>query len=212
MVVEVLARVKGQAVLADAQSFADEVLSLLRPGCKRIEVAGSIRRGAEVVGDIEVVAEPKIVWEKDDTSLWGEMKDRDLLEESIEHAIRVGALERESGAGRYEKLRHVESGLQVDAFVVRPPAQWGLIMLLRTGPARFSQEFVTEVRRRGMHVARGAVHDGPGHDDPNRCRCEVIETPDEADVFRVTGIADVPPAFRNVWMVRQWEGLRASHS
>jgi DNA polymerase/3'-5' exonuclease PolX len=203
MVVEVLRRVKGQAVLADAQSFADEIVGLLEPGCERLEVAGSIRRGAGVVGDIEIVAMPKIVVERDPSVLWADSTmERDLLVECIDHAVSVGRLAREAGAGRYEKLRHVESGLQVDVFVVRPPAEWGVILLLRTGPARFSQEFVTEVRARGMHVAKGALHEGPGHDDPGKCRCPVIATPEESDVFREVDMAEVPPEFRGVWSYR----------
>lgn len=39
-------------------SIALPVVELLRPRCKRIEIAGSLRRRREEIGDIEIVAEP----------------------------------------------------------------------------------------------------------------------------------------------------------
>lgn len=45
--------------LAAAQHIADRAYGALAPHCFRISIAGSIRRKAPEVGDIEVVAIPK---------------------------------------------------------------------------------------------------------------------------------------------------------
>jgi len=46
--------------LADARVIAESLMAALGPGCERIEIAGSIRRGRPDVGDIELVAIPRI--------------------------------------------------------------------------------------------------------------------------------------------------------
>jgi hypothetical protein len=44
---------------AEMMFLALEVLRLLAPYCARIAIAGSLRRGKELVGDIEIVAQGK---------------------------------------------------------------------------------------------------------------------------------------------------------
>ena len=43
-----------------AKEISEKWLGILSPSCERVEVAGSLRRGSETVGDIEFVAIPKI--------------------------------------------------------------------------------------------------------------------------------------------------------
>ncbi len=103
------------------------------------------------------------------------------------------------------KLQHVRSGLQVDLFVVRPPAQWGVLYLIRTGPAAYSRRFVTDLHSIGWHVAEGALHRGGGLSDrdgwhaPFGCpdRCEAIATPEEGDVYATIGRPMPTPADRD---------------
>lgn len=63
---------KGEKVeLAAARRMADRLLALLAPACERIAIAGSIRRGVPLVGDIEIVAMPRVTTEPAG-DLWGE--------------------------------------------------------------------------------------------------------------------------------------------
>jgi len=81
--------------------------------------------------------------------------------------------------------------LAVDLFSVLPPAQWGVIMMIRTGPAEFSRRLVTPrgsggLLPDGLRVRDGAIWDGE----------HAIATPEEDDVWRVLGLAPVAPEDR----------------
>lgn len=109
--------------------MADELRLWLRPAVERIEVAGSLRRGRPEVGDIELVAVPR--FEADQTDLWG--SPANALERRLDFSIERGwlAVAPDGKRGpRYSKLRHPDSGLQVDLFSVLPPecTRCGIIM------------------------------------------------------------------------------------
>jgi len=177
--------------LAEARAAALDVVSLLAPACEQIEVAGSIRRGAETAGDIEIVATPRFRVEETPGTLFdGPARvEIDELGERITVLLSRGALApplRPASGERYRRLVHVASGLQLDLFAVRPPAQWGVILAIRTGPAAYSQWLVVQARKRHLHVAGGALHRGGL--GCGAIPCEVIETPEEADLYRALGL------------------------
>lgn len=185
----------------EAQVVAARLLAQLGPVSERIAVAGSLRRGASDVGDLELLAIPKTTTEAVDRGdLWGSthVMERDLLAEEIEVMRADGILalhpDRPAAGDRYQRLIHTRTELQVDLFAVRPPAQWGVLFLIRTGPVAYSQAFVTEVRRRGYHVAGGALH--VGSLGCGAIACTVVPTPEEADVYRAVGIPFVEPGDR----------------
>lgn len=178
--------------LAQAKACAQRVVTELAPGCSQILVAGSIRRGRPDVGDIEIVAVPRIVQAPDRffetaSALDGLIADSPLLE-------------RLSGGERYVKLRHRGNEMQVDLFVTTQE-QFGLILLIRTGPADYSQWLVTELRRHGMHSGGGSLRKGlRDHSTPAEsvCTCEAIPTPEERDVYTALGLPYVEPQDRHV--------------
>jgi len=182
--------------LADAYAVADELRLWLRPAVERIEVAGSLRRGKAEVGDIELVAVPR--FEADETDLWGQPVN--MLERRLDWSNERGWLDRPPGGKRgprYAQLRHAESGLQVALFSVLAPAQWGVIFLIRTGPASYSQWLMTEAMRRGKHVRDGALRSALtcGQD---ACTCPILPTPEEADVYAALGLPYLAPERREV--------------
>lgn len=71
--------------------------------------------------------------------------------------------------------------------------QWGVIFLLRTGPADFSRRFVTPRRQGGMLPEWALVKDGAIW---HRSTGKVIETPEEDDVWKLLGIEPIPPEAR----------------
>lgn len=183
----------------EASIVAAELVAALRGGCERIEVAGSLRRGRPDVGDIELVAIPTITRETVPDGMFDErIVERDGLAEAVEALRADGVLiphpDRPAMGQRYSRLLHVGSGLQVDLFAVLPPAQWGVIFLIRTGPADYSQRVVTLARKRGYHVSAGAVHRGGL--GCGSSPCEVIATPDEYDVLRLFGLPPLMPEQR----------------
>ncbi len=179
--------------LTEAIAGASELEMMLHPVTERVEVAGSIRRGRPDVGDIELVAVPR--YQSD--GLFGTAT-VNLLTERVDHLIERGYLASHptdpKRGERYSKLFLPSRGLQVDLFSATE-ATFGLILLIRTGPAAYSQRFVTDLRRRSLHVAGGALHRGGL--GCGAYVCETVPTPDEADVFGAAGWPVTPPELRS---------------
>jgi DNA polymerase/3'-5' exonuclease PolX len=181
----------------DAYVAAYGLAAGLSPGCERIEIAGSIRRGRPDVGDIELVAVPRV------SPVYGLLGDEPIGEFNGLLEVRDGLIADGTLAPhptdpkmgpRYSKLMHPASGLQVDLFSARPET-FGLILLIRTGPADYSRRFVTDIRRIGWHVANGELHRGGL--GCGTYVCEVVPTPEERDVYAAIGHPWVPPVARD---------------
>jgi DNA polymerase/3'-5' exonuclease PolX len=153
-----------------ARIVADELVGLLAPACARVEIAGSIRRERDLVSDIEIVATPRYE-ERAGADLWGTPYEADLLEERIASTdglgLRAVEAHRQDGSvtvtkrdGRsYKALEY--RGMPVDLFIVRPGEQdWGVIFAIRTGPAEWSHQLVTDCQRYLRRVAGGKLYRG----------------------------------------------------
>jgi DNA polymerase/3'-5' exonuclease PolX len=160
---------------------ADRIAALLSPGCERIEVAGSVRRKRPDVGDIEIVARPKME-PGQPASLFAEPPMVSALDSTLALVIAAGILaphpERPANGERYKRLWVPASGLQLDLFLVRPPAEWGPIFTIRTGPADYSQRLVTALRRKGWRCEEGRVLDNEN---------ERVPCPEERDFLAACG-------------------------
>jgi DNA polymerase/3'-5' exonuclease PolX len=183
--------------LADATAIADELVAQLRPGTERIEVGGSIRRKRQDIGDIELVAVPRIDLVRVPGLFEDKVLEQDALELLIDTLLIQGTLEPHptdpKRGDRYAKLIHAKSRLQVDLFKARRYT-FGLIWLIRTGPAEYSRHLVTVARERGHHVAGGELHEG--HLGCSATPCTVVPTPEEADVYQALGAHYIEPEDR----------------
>lgn len=66
--------------LVVAERHAQRIVEAISGACERIQIAGSIRRRKEEVGDIEIVAIPK----RGGTDLFGEPSDDSMLDPVLE--------------------------------------------------------------------------------------------------------------------------------
>lgn len=189
--------------LEAAVRTAERLRRLLQPYCQRIEIAGSVRRRRLQVKDIELVCVPNMIDKPG--SLLPEAAEqvsaldcylRTMTEAST--SVAKDNLRSPAWGPRYKKLRY--EGAAVDLFIVLPPAEWGLIYFLRTGPSDWSRLAVT-VRSKGgwlpdsLAVAEGHIREsGVGGQESGR----VIHTPEEIDVFGVLGMDWVEPQMRGV--------------
>jgi DNA polymerase/3'-5' exonuclease PolX len=92
-----------------------------------------------------------------------------------------------------DRMKQIElpEGIMLDLFIVLPPAQWGVIYAIRTGPADYSHWLVTLRKHGGALPSYMKVHDGGIYED-----AELIETPEESDVFKLLQMQYVKPEDR----------------
>lgn len=174
--------------LAEAERIAAEILADVAPFTERVEVAGSIRRGKAEVGDIEIVATPRLA----PAGLFGD-RTVSALWEHLCTSESYSFIKGDRADGRYHQLQHrAYAGLQVDIFLAQPD-NWGWILLVRTGSAVFSTGALTAWKRlQGIGPdAKGSI-DGRLVDRAGR----QIATPEEATVFELLGMEGVPPRRR----------------
>lgn len=174
--------------LAEAEGIAGALVADLLPVCRRIEVAGSVRRRKDLVGDIEIVAIPRY----EPAGLFGDC----LANRLWEHLHQSGAYRFSKGDnpdGRYYQLAlPAHPDLQVDLFLAQPE-NWGLILLVRTGSAEFSAAMLARWKR-----VQGIGREGAGSVDGRLVTRDgaVVSTPEEETVFRLLGLVSVPPERR----------------
>lgn len=176
----------------EAAAIAITMRDAIQGLCNRVEIAGSLRRHRPEIGDIELVIEPKPL--PPDVELFNrlapESPERDAaisLAPALFELQRLGA-RLVSGGSRLKKLYMPDYGIQVELYIVLPPAQWGVLFTIRTGSANFSHWAVTPRKYGGglpsyLSVSNGAVHNSKG---------EIIPTPDEADFLRILELEYLP--------------------
>lgn len=180
----------------EARRIAEQLVALIALSCVRVEIAGSIRRAAPTIGDIDLVcepiAEPVLDLFGDPT---GAVEDR--LHDRLCDLERLGTIEkRRNTAGQAAwgpKLkRAVYRGLGVDIQSVTNPTTWGSWLLIRTGPADLNKAIVTP-RHQGGLLPPGfewkdgfKLYRGGGR----------VETPTEQSVFAALGLRYLEPSAR----------------
>ena len=122
--------------------LAVELKELLQDSCARIEVAGGLRRGKENPHDIELVCKPspKEIFGYANTldeRMWQLLMDGKIIYGDKSKNGKLAPF-----STRYYRIRY--QGEKVDIFSVLPPAQFGVIYLIRTGDAGFSHWFVNK--------------------------------------------------------------------
>jgi len=160
-----------RVVLSKAIPIAEEVLAALRahPASDRVEVAGSLRRRADSVKDLDIIAtasDPKAL-----ARTLGEME----LVESVQNSGDAGA----------RVTTH--TGMKIDLKVVEPD-QFGNVLQHFTGSKAHNVALRENAVRRGLHISEyGILDDESG--ETTRCASE------EA-VYERLGLPWIPPELR----------------
>lgn len=143
---------KIKRTIDQVMPIAEMIVDRLTPYCERIEIAGSLRRKAVAVGDIEILAIPK--WQ---TNLFGE-EDLTMPSElssylnSLMANDKIHHTEKKRWGDKLKSFQVVTSNVrtfQVDLFIQPDPATWGVNMMIRTGSAEFSKKMVTQKNKGG---------------------------------------------------------------
>lgn len=137
--------------LASAELMGEAILDVLEPHVVRSCIAGSVRRKVPEVKDIEIVVEPRMV-ERGFFSL----PDPDV-EEILSLTHTLGNVVKSGEKYVQVELGELDPPIKLDLFLVTPPAEWGTILAIRTGPARFSTLAVTRIKNRGWRCDQGRI-------------------------------------------------------
>ncbi len=182
---------KTKISLEIAKRKASEIVEFLTPFVQRIEIAGSIRRQKEFVGDVEIVVIPKMTEVR---NLFGESAG---MISNLESApfVEIGRLTK--NGSKFKQILLTE-GYCLDLFVVTHPAQWGLILCLRTGPSQFSQWTMTQRNKGGVLPSYAKVKNGFVYVDE-----KVFPCPEEIDFLNFCDLGWVEPSERSAnWAVK----------
>ncbi|MGV3617977.1 MAG: hypothetical protein ACO1SV_21840 [Fimbriimonas sp.] len=183
--------------LDQADVLAYRLIQILGPTCERIQVAGSIRRRKREVGDVELLMIPKL--ESAAENLFGESEAQvnrqfELVNTLVAEGVLEDRLDKNGHRARGERYQRVTfEGTPVDLFCCLPPAEWGYILMLRTGPAEFNERIVCPRVKNGTVLQIGQeFRDGALWD-----RGLKVATPEEEDLFDYLGIPWIAPEDRN---------------
>jgi DNA polymerase/3'-5' exonuclease PolX len=189
----------GERIARDeAMLHAADLGALIGNACAQLVIAGSLRRGLEHVGDIELVAVPYVHPDRDLFGVPNHLGERqDALHERVIRLIADGQIERRQYPSRrgafgrkHKSLRY--RGVGVDLFATTAD-QFGLMVLIRTGPADWSRRFVTHRSQGGMLPDWLRVTDGHL---VNTDTGTIIPTPTEQAVFDAAQLPYVAPENR----------------
>lgn len=176
--------------LAYAERVALSIVETLAPACERIEIAGSVLRRKLEVSDIELVVVPKFV-QGPVADLFSPPPMVSALDDALAGLERSGRLvphpDKPANGTRYKKRWAPKAGMQVDLFIVLPPAEWGVLFAIRTGSRDYSARAVTALHAHGLRSEDGRILRGN----------EVVPCPEESDFFRLAGMPLLPPHERH---------------
>jgi DNA polymerase (family X) len=164
-------RARVRTLLSKALAVGDELVALLReqPSVIDVELAGSARRWADDVKDLDIVASSS---------------DPDGLVEAFCSSPAIDVVQSSGPAGA-RVLTH--SGLPVDLRIV-PAEAFGNLLQHFTGSGRHNEALRTAAVKRGLHVSEYGILD----DDSG----ESLALTTEEEVYERLGMKWIPPELR----------------
>ena len=151
------------------------------PGVERMEVAGSLRRRKETIGDVDILASS----EGDGTPV-------------VDHFVSYPGAARVEGAGGTKGSIVLHSGLQVDLRVI-PARSFGAALQYFTGSKEHNVAVRTRAVRAGLRVNEWGVFRVPEGGDASELGKEGGERvagATEEEVYEALGMPWVPPVLR----------------
>jgi DNA polymerase (family 10) len=164
-------RPKPRMLLSKALTVGEELVAALRehPAALRVELAGSARRRADTVKDLDIVAASS---------------DPEALSAAF---CELGAIDTVSTSGAAGAKVVTHSGLPVDLRIV-PEEAFGNLLQHFTGSGKHNEAMRTEAVRRGLHVSEYGISD----DESGASQAFTTEE----EVYERLGMDFIPPELR----------------
>ena len=167
-----------------ANACAERLLAWLTPHCERIEVAGSIRRKCQDIGDVDFVCIPKMQAMAD--LLGNPETPKNLTAHEIKRRCLAEAWPIIKAGPTY--LVFEGGGVQVDLWFC-DEGNWGSVLMCRTGSKSHNIWIAGIAKNRGGHW-----HPHCGLQLPGR-RTTIAKT--ETDIYSAIGVDFIPPEARD---------------
>ena len=122
-----MAKVEAKIKHKEASKLAKEIIDEIRPLVETFQVAGSLRRGAEEIGDVDIVVIPK-----------------EGFTEKVDEIIKVTSSGKRKIYGTYK-------GTPINFFMTEEKS-WGACLMTATGPAIYNIRKRFLVKRMGFKL------------------------------------------------------------
>ena len=165
--------------LDEATEIAEPMYDFLKDqqGVEAIEIAGSLRRAKETIGDVDILigADEKYI--------------TDLFDAFVNHNLVVEIL----GRGETKSSIRTENGRQVDLRIVKPE-QFPAALMYFTGSKEHNVVLRQRARERGLSLNEYGLFrlDGEGNTNFDK----PIEYSSEADIYKHLDLHFIPPELR----------------
>jgi DNA polymerase (family 10) len=159
-----------------AQGFADTISELIRafPGIDEITPAGSLRRGRETVGDLDLL-------------VTGPACEPDVVSAAVEHVAALPLIDKLIAKGQNKVSFTLRNNLQVDVRLL-PRASYGAALQYFTGSKMHNVALRQRAIKRGLTLSEYAL-----------LRLEdnvVVAAASEADIYNALDMDYIPPELR----------------
>jgi DNA polymerase (family X) len=159
-----------------AQQHADTIINLIRafPGIDEIIPAGSLRRGRETVGDLDLLAT-------------GPACEPDVVSEAVEHVANLPLIDKLIAKGQNKVSFTLRNNLQVDVRLL-PRASYGAALQYFTGSKMHNVALRQRAIKRGLTLSEYAL-----------LRLEdnvIVAAASEAEIYNALDLDYIPPELR----------------
>lgn len=186
-----------------AIDVAKELEPLLSPFCSRLAIAGSVRRGKDMVGDLEILFVSQTEQRPNPDSLFGEPVEVQLALEALDEMVRQRIIlprpkcdGTRTWGSAIRLAAHCFTTLPVDFFRATEES-WFNLLVCRTGGAQTNMEIASRAKERmlqwnpsidcaGFTMLNTRGGDGKGGR-------QQIRVSSEEDVFATVGMEYLPP-------------------
>lgn len=175
--IESYRQLTGRFLLDVADGIAEKITELLKgvPGVEKVTPAGSLRRGRETVGDLDLLVTGKCC------------ESEPQREKVIERILSFPGIQEVLAKGENKVSFKLRSGMQVDVRLL-PPDSFGAAMQYFTG----SKNHNVQLRQRALKQGYTLNEYGLARLDDNK----IVASKTEEEIYKKLGLAYIAPELR----------------
>jgi DNA polymerase (family 10) len=166
-----------------ALAVANKIVEELRPACDRIEIAGSLRREACTVHDIDIVLLPKEAPQE------FALRDLTPLDDLLRQLIKRNSLATVRGKEKIRCFVATKTKIPVDLYFATLDT-WATLLLIRTGSKEHNIKLAQRAKELGMKLHAS----GDGIEGANG---ELLRVSSEEELFSLLQLRYLRPSERN---------------